>query len=103
MQVDRAGWHRSKTLKIPPNIFFIQQPPYSPETNSVEHIWDDIREKDLHNKYFKDIKNAGGNKMNLKKTDYDIWDVIKNEKKRQQETLIPVSYTHLTLPKNYSV
>jgi len=31
---------------------------YSPETNSVEHIWDDIREKDLHNKYFKNIKNA---------------------------------------------
>lgn len=58
MQVDGAGWHRSKTLKIPSNIFFIQQPPYSPETNSVEHIWDDIREKDLHNKYFKDIKNA---------------------------------------------
>jgi len=48
----------SKTLKIPSNIFFIQQPPYSPETNSVEHIWDEIREKDLHNKYFKDIKNA---------------------------------------------
>ncbi len=48
----------SKTLKIPSNIFFIQQPPYSPETNSVEHIWDEIREKELYNKYFKDIKNA---------------------------------------------
>ena len=55
MQVDGAGWHKSKDLKIPPNIHFIIQPPYSPEVNPVEHIWDEIREKKLHNKAFKTI------------------------------------------------
>jgi len=52
MQVDGAGWHKSKDLKIPKNIHFIIQPPYSPEVNPTEHIWDEIREKYLHNKIF---------------------------------------------------
>ena len=58
MQVDGAGWHRSINLDIPKNIFFIFQPPYSPELNPVEHIWDDIREKDLSNKYFDTINDV---------------------------------------------
>lgn len=55
MQLDGAGWHRSKSLKIPDNIYFIMQPPYSPEVNPTEHIWDEIREKYLHNKFFNSI------------------------------------------------
>ena len=43
--LDSAGWHRSKTLPIPENIFLIHLPPYSPELNPVEHIWDYIREQ----------------------------------------------------------
>ena len=27
-------------------------PPYSPELNPVEHIWDDLREKAFHNLVF---------------------------------------------------
>jgi len=45
MQIDGAGWHKSKELKIPKNIHFILQPPYSPEVNPTEHIWDELREK----------------------------------------------------------
>lgn len=56
MQVDGAGWHRSKNLKIPDNIHFILQPPYSPEVNPVEHLWDEIREKYLHNRIFNTIE-----------------------------------------------
>jgi len=52
MQVDGAGWHSSKDLKIPNNIHFIKQPPYNPEVNPTEHIWDEIREKNFHNKIF---------------------------------------------------
>jgi len=52
MLVDGAGWHRSKDLVIPSNIYFIVQPPYSPELNPTEHIWDEIREKYLHNRIF---------------------------------------------------
>lgn len=52
MQVDQAGWHQAKELVIPENIRFVKQPPYSPEVNPVEHIWDDIREKYFHNRTF---------------------------------------------------
>ena len=39
--LDCAGWHRSTTLKVPSNIVLIHLPPYSPELNPVEHLWDD--------------------------------------------------------------
>ncbi|MBE3558363.1 MAG: IS630 family transposase [Ktedonobacteraceae bacterium] len=52
MQVDQAGWHQAKALVIPENIRLIPQPPYPPEVNPVEHIWDDIREKYFHNRIF---------------------------------------------------
>jgi len=45
MQVDQAGWHQSKDLKIPANIRLIAQPAYSPELNPVEHVWEEVREK----------------------------------------------------------
>ncbi|MDQ6661199.1 MAG: IS630 family transposase [Chloroflexota bacterium] len=52
MQVDQAGWHRSKELMVPENIRLIQQPAYSPEVNPVEHLWEELREKYLHNRIF---------------------------------------------------
>lgn len=52
MQVDQAGWHRSQELVIPDNIRLLQQPAYSPEVNPVEHVWDELREKYLHNRIF---------------------------------------------------
>jgi hypothetical protein len=52
MQVDQASWHHAKALVIPENIRLIQQPPYSPEVNPVEHIWDAIWEKYFHNRIF---------------------------------------------------
>jgi hypothetical protein len=55
MQVDQASWHGAKELVIPENIRLIKQPPYSPELNPVEHIWDDIREKYFHNRIFGSI------------------------------------------------
>jgi hypothetical protein len=44
MQVDQAGWLRSKELQVPANIRLIEQPAYSPEVNPVEHIWEELRE-----------------------------------------------------------
>jgi DDE superfamily endonuclease len=52
MQVDQAGWHHSKTLLVPENIRLLAQPAYSPEVNPVEHLWEELREKYLHNKVF---------------------------------------------------
>ena len=52
MVLDGAGWHKSLSLPIPNNIRLLSLPPYSPELNPVEHIWDELREKYFHNRAF---------------------------------------------------
>ena len=52
MILDGAGWHKSKLLRVPHNIRLVSLPPYSPELNPVEHIWDELREKSFHNRVF---------------------------------------------------
>jgi len=56
MQVDQAAWHRSLELVIPDNIRLISQPAYSPEVNPVEHLWEEVREKYLHNRVFASLE-----------------------------------------------
>ena len=50
MQVDQASWHLTKDRRIPDNIRLIAQPAYSPELNPVEHVWEELREKQLANR-----------------------------------------------------
>jgi transposase len=45
MVIDGAGWHRSEALKAPANIYLLKLPPYAPELNPIEHVWDELREK----------------------------------------------------------
>jgi len=45
MGMDQATWHKANDLVNPENIHLIWQPPYSPQCNPVENIWDEIREK----------------------------------------------------------
>ena len=52
MFLDKAGWHTAKKLKIPHNIRLVSLPPYSPELNPTEHIWDELRVKYFHNLTF---------------------------------------------------
>jgi transposase len=52
MVFDGAGWHRSKKLKLPENIKLLPLPAYSPELNPVENIWEELREKNFHNRVF---------------------------------------------------
>ena len=52
MVVDGAGWHRSEALALPENLQLYFLPPYSPELNPQEHIWDELREKFFHNQAF---------------------------------------------------
>jgi hypothetical protein len=56
MQVDGAGWHHAHELVLPENIRLIEQPPYSPEVNPVEHVWDELREKYFHNRVFPSLE-----------------------------------------------
>jgi transposase len=52
MVADGAGWHRSAQLKLPDNLFLLKLPPYSPELNPVENLWDELREKSFGNLVF---------------------------------------------------
>ena len=45
---DGAGWHqRGKKLSIPDNITLLSLPPYSPELNPMENVWDYLRQNKL--------------------------------------------------------
>ena len=56
MFLDNAGWHTAKSLRIPQNIRLVALPPYSPELNPTEHIWDELREKYFHNLTFDSLE-----------------------------------------------
>ncbi len=58
MQTDQAGWHKSNDLKVPENIRLLPQPSHSPELNPVEHLWDELREKNLNNRAFETIEDT---------------------------------------------
>ena len=51
--LDGAGWHRTGgKLKVPDNISLLRLPPYSPELNPVENIWQFLRQNHLSNRIF---------------------------------------------------
>jgi len=56
--VDGAGNHRSDDLVIPANIMLHPLPPYSPELNPQENLWDEIREKIFKNYALKSMKTS---------------------------------------------
>ena len=41
--VDGAGWHSSPKLVVPDNIVLLKLPPYAPELNPAENIWEYLR------------------------------------------------------------
>ena len=55
MVLDGAPNHRGSDLAVPDNISLLFLPPYSPELNPKENIWDEIREKIFKNYALKSI------------------------------------------------
>lgn len=55
---DNAAWHKSKRLIIPYNIEIMHIPPYTPEMNPAEQIWDEIREKYFANWFFNSLEDV---------------------------------------------
>jgi transposase len=47
--LDGAPNHRCSDLAVPRNITLLYLPPYSPELNPKENLWDEIREKIFKN------------------------------------------------------
>lgn len=52
MVVDGASSHRSKDLEIPKNVSFIRLPPYSPDLNPAEQIWNILGRDYFANRFF---------------------------------------------------
>lgn len=50
--MDQAGWHKSAELVVPDNISIVYLPPYSPELNPVERLWQYIKDNILKNKVY---------------------------------------------------
>lgn len=55
MVVDGASSHVAKDLVVPENVRLLRLPPYAPELNPQEHIWDELREKEFPNRVFGDL------------------------------------------------
>jgi hypothetical protein len=53
--LDGAGWHTAQELTVPANLKLLALPPYSPELNPAEHIWEYIRENDMRSRIFDDL------------------------------------------------
>lgn len=47
--VDRASWHTTEQIQLPKNITLIPLPPYSPELNPMEQLWQQLRKIKLSN------------------------------------------------------
>ena len=50
--LDGAGWHRGDDLVVPPNITLLKLPPYAPELNPVENVWEYFRKNALSNRLY---------------------------------------------------
>ena len=56
MVLDGAGWHRARDLVVPDQMGLVFLPPYSPELNPMEHVWEEIREKWFPNLVFSSLE-----------------------------------------------
>jgi transposase len=54
--LDGAGWHRGDDLVVPPNHTLLKLPPYAPELNSAENIWEYLRKNKLANRLHLDYR-----------------------------------------------
>ena len=52
--IDRAGWHVAHELEVPHNITLVPLPPYSPELNAIERLWQFMRASILSHRLFAD-------------------------------------------------
>jgi hypothetical protein len=55
MVVDGASSHKAKDLRRPENMRLVPLPPYAPELNPQEHVWDELREKECPNRVFNEL------------------------------------------------
>ena len=49
---DQAAFHMSKKVKVPRNVTVIPLPPYSPQLNPVEKLWQYLRQHHWSNRIY---------------------------------------------------
>ena len=49
---DGAVWHKSQILEVPENVVLFYLPPYTPEMNPIEQIWNELRKRGFLNEVF---------------------------------------------------
>jgi hypothetical protein len=55
MVMDQAGWHLAGDLLVPANMRLLFLPPYSPELEPAEHLWEALRQDCCANHVFADL------------------------------------------------
>ena len=50
--IDNAGWHVADDLVVPANLTLVPLPPYSPELNAIERVWQYLRDRYLSGRLF---------------------------------------------------
>ena len=51
--LDGAGWHQTGgRLRLPENLSLLHLPPYSPELNPQENVWQYLRQNQLANRVY---------------------------------------------------
>ena len=93
--LDGAPNHRCGSLAVPSNISLLFLPPYAPELNPQENIWDEIREKIFKNYALKSMdavhaKTRTGNPLRQKQSN-----------DRQIHHLIPLHHEVILMWKRY--
>lgn len=43
--IDNAGFHSTKNINVPENIYLLRIPPYNPELNPCEQVWQYIKNR----------------------------------------------------------
>ena len=56
--IDNAGWHVSEDLEVPANLTLVPLPPYSPELNAIERLWQYLRDRYLSGCLFRDVQDV---------------------------------------------
>ena len=51
---DQAGFHTSKNVRLPDNVTLIPLPPYSPQLNPIEKLWQYLRKHHWSNRVYAD-------------------------------------------------
>ena len=54
--LDNAPWHKTASLKVPSNVTLHFLPPYSPDLNPTENLWDFMKDNYLCNKVTRGVE-----------------------------------------------